>query len=54
MYLITFIDQKQEPFLSRRFDYENHFVEGMIVYDLFLDHYTRNGIDWLPLETDHL
>jgi len=43
-----------EPFLTRYYEYDNHYVEGMIVYDLINEAYTTNGIDWKEITTDHL
>lgn len=53
MYLIVFNDLK-EPFYTKWFDYDNNWEEGMTVIDLRNDHWTRNGVDWMPVETDHL
>lgn len=43
-----------EPFLTNWFQYPNHYLEGMVVYDLVNAMYTTNGIDWKPIATDHL
>ena len=53
-YLITTNDSP--PFLTYLFDSENHFSKenGMIVYDLQLNQFTIDGVNWLPIEIDHL
>lgn len=51
-YLITSKDHK--PFLTKWFEAENHFSDGMIVYDLINHCYTTDGIVWLKIESDHL
>jgi hypothetical protein len=53
-YLIT--TKNEPPFLTRWFEYENHFNPelGMIIYDLSANTYTTDGINWLEIEIDHL
>lgn len=53
-YLITTNDS--EPFFTNWFDPEVHFNENieMIVYDLVLRQYTKNGINWNEIEIDGL
>lgn len=51
-YLITSKDH--EPFITKWFESENHFTVGMIVYDLINHCYTTDGINWVPIEIDHL
>jgi hypothetical protein len=51
-YLITHPDEK--PFLTNWFDYENNYIENMIVYDLQNATYTVNGIDWIDIDIDNL
>ncbi len=53
-YLITTNDAP--PFLTKWFDAENHFNEdvGMVVYDLFNKQFTKDGVNWIKLEIDHL
>ena len=51
-YLVTFNDGK-EPFLTKWFDYENNFIEGMIIFDLNKGIYTIDGINWKFIE-EHL
>ena len=43
-----------EPFLTRYYEYDNHYTEGMIVYDLVNFLYTTNGIDWKNIAVDIL
>lgn len=52
-YLIT-IEGTNEPFTTNWFEYENHYVEGMTVYDLWNGRYTEDGINWKDLPEDHL
>jgi len=54
-YLITSSDILS-PGLTNWFDPVNHFNSdlNMIVYDLLLDLFTIDGINWLPITIDHL
>ncbi len=52
-YLVTTQDYKP-PFFTMWFEYENHYQNGMIVYDLFNSLYTTDGKTWEPVETDQL
>jgi len=51
-YLIT--TKEHEPFLTKWFDPENHFIPGMIVYDLEEIKYTTDGNNWHEIKVDHL
>lgn len=51
-YLITL--PSNEPFITKWFEAENNFVEGMIVYDLINHCFTTDGINWNPIQIDHL
>ena len=51
-YLI--IAPEHDPFYSKWYEYENHYVDGMIVADLEFDMFTANGKDWIEIEEDHL
>ena len=53
-YLITTLTG--EPFLTDYFIAENCFNADleMIVYDLYEEKYTLNGIIWMDIERDHL
>ena len=53
-YLIT--TNHAEPFFTKWFDPENHWIKGveMIVYDLNNYSYTKNGTDWIRIEIDNL
>lgn len=51
-YLI--IPHEGEPFNTKWFEAENHYQEGMIVFDLACGDYTEDGINWKPIQVDHL
>lgn len=53
-YLITYADT-HPPFLSDRFEFENHWTErfGMVVYDLQKGVYTTDGKTWIELAKDN-
>lgn len=51
-YLVTM--KAEPPFFTMWFEYENHYQDGMIVYDLFNSLYTTDGKTWEPVETDEL
>ena len=53
-YLVTTLDQP--PFLTKWYQFENHFVEGvgMIIYDLADKTFTKDGTTWEPIEFDRL
>ena len=53
-YLIT--TNESEPGLTKWFEPENHFNAeiGMVVYDLYLNKYTTDGVTWSDIEIDHL
>lgn len=53
-YLITTKEVKS-PFLTKWFEFENHFNPdvGMIVYDLFENKFTTDGQTWFDIEVDH-
>ena len=55
-YLITFTKPGNEPFLTRWFDYDNHYNPdlGMIIFDLEYELYSTNGKDWQSIPQDHL
>ena len=42
------------PFITRNFQPENHFSDGMMVFDMHLDKYTTDGINWYQIEYDSL
>jgi hypothetical protein len=42
-----------QPFFTKWFDIENHYEEGMIVYDLAKGLY-YDGTDWKTIDTDNL
>jgi hypothetical protein len=52
MYLIT--QSPYEPFIPQYYEYENHYVKGMIVYNLLNKKYTTDGINWINISFDHL
>lgn len=45
---------KETSFVNHWYEYENHYVYGMTVYDFYEMKYTSNGKDWEPIEEDHL
>jgi hypothetical protein len=51
-YLIT--SDTNPPFLTKWYEYENHYTEGMTIYDFGHNKYTTNGIDWHDIDIDHL
>jgi hypothetical protein len=42
------------PFFAPFFDAENHFVDGMTVYDLFSKIYTTDGQNWKSINDETL
>ena len=42
------------PFLTNWFDYQNHYIEKMVIYNLINQTYSRDGITWLELSIDNL
>ena len=44
----------QTPTYSQWFDAENHFEDGMTIFDLINDVYTTDGVNWQEIEFDHL
>ena len=44
----------EKPFYTNWFEPENHFSAGMLVIDLLWDHFTDDGVNWLPIQFDHL
>jgi hypothetical protein len=51
-YLVTF--ESVTPFFTHYFDAENHFIDGMTVYDLVQRKYTTDGKTWNDIEIDVL
>ena len=43
-----------EPFFTNWFEAENHFVNGMVVFDLYQGLFTTDGTTWLPITEDRL
>ncbi len=43
-----------EPFLTKWYDFENHYVTGMIIYDLWHEEYSVDGKTFIKMQTDHL
>ena len=48
------IIDKNEVFYTQWYQYENHYVEGMIIIDLASNLYTVDGKIWFDIEMDHL
>jgi len=51
-YLITYPLGQFEPFTTDVFDFENNYSDGMVVYDLSRNRYTKNGLNWRKLNED--
>lgn len=53
-YLI--ITSRNEPFLTDWFEHENHYDPEiyMLVFDLLKNKYTKDGVNWIEIEQDHL
>lgn len=51
-YLITI--PQQPPFLTNWYNFENHFILGMVVYDLHNFTYSTNGKQFNDIPQDHL
>lgn len=43
-----------EPFFTNNFQPENHFVDGMVVFDTNYDKYTTDGKQWHDIPSDEL
>ena len=43
-----------EAFYTKWYDYESHFIYGMVIFDLAKHTYTTNGKNWNSIEDDHL
>lgn len=54
-YLIT-TNNTEAPFLTDWFEPENYFNIniGMVVYDLEDQSFTMDGVEWHPIDEDHL
>lgn len=48
------IEYNTEPFFTNWFIAESHFVQGMVVYDLYNSKYTKDGVNWLEIKQDQL
>lgn len=53
-YLIYYEKRDQDPFFTDWFQYEDHWEEGMIVFDLVGKKWTSNGLDFNIIGIDHL
>ena len=51
-YLLIYPNNK--PFISVYYDYENHYVDGMLVFNLTNRTYSSDGINLKEIEADHL
>lgn len=40
------------PFFTFVFIPENHYLIGMVVFDLFINKYTTDGCNWFNIEID--
>jgi len=43
-----------EPFFTNWWSFENTYNEGDIVFDLYAEKYTTDGINWRTISGDHL
>lgn len=43
-----------KPFYTNLYNYENNYVDGMIVIDLYAGDYTTDGVVWIEVQQDHL
>jgi hypothetical protein len=50
-YLIIY---KNTASYTNWYDYENNYIEGMIVVNLLSDKFTIDGINWNEVKQDHL
>lgn len=55
-YLIYYKDDKGKPvcFSTNWFQFENHYRPGMVVVNQLSSTWTDNGVNWKPIEKDHL
>lgn len=51
-FLITHIDFT--PFLTNWYDYETHYKQGMVIYDLYTNKYSIDGVTWGEIDEDVL
>lgn len=52
MYLITI--PNEPPFVTTYYDFSNHFVEGMVIYNLATLRYSYDGKTFIDINQDHL
>ena len=52
-YLVCYTGNK-DAFFTNWFDAENHFVDGMVVFNVHQYVYTTDGTTWLPIKEDML
>lgn len=53
-YLIYFKDGLNDPFYTEWYNYENNYIEGMIVFDLVNFIWTTDGKTWKETAIDNL
>lgn len=55
-YLIYYKDDKGKPvcFSTNWFQFENHYRPGMVVVNQMSNTWTGDGVNWKPIEQDHL
>lgn len=51
MFLILF---EGRSYYTQWFNPENHFVDGMVVFNLSNHTFTKDGVIWEDIEEDHL
>ena len=52
IYLI--IPKETNPFLTEWYEYENNYTKGMVIIDFHSLTYSKDGINFYSIETDHL
>ena len=53
-YLITYHLNRYPPFFTNEYDFENHYMPGMTVYDLLQKKYSTDGLNWMDIDLDDL
>lgn len=48
------IHLKNAAYFTQLFDKENHFVNGMVVYDLHRKIFSTDGVTWKEIQDDTL
>ena len=51
-YLITYHLNRYPPIFTNEYDFENHYMPGMTVYDLVQKKYSTDGLNWMDIDLD--